>query len=1091
MRRYALALLAAAMFSGTAEADLLADGFRMPPATAKPRVWWHWMNGNISRDGIAKDIAWMRRVGIGGMTLFDGNLDTPKLVAHPVAFMSPEWKADVAFAAKEAAAAGLELSISTSDGWSLTGGPSVSPPRAMSKIVWSRTTVEGGRPITVALPHPPTVSGPFQDYPNLEYFGNAFSTKPVVPAFYTDTRVIAYRLPAGTTTLPTPMIALDGGALDASRLSDGKFAVAQAVGADAKGRAVLSIRFAAVQTVRAITIGVIGPFPRGHLDISDGNGTPERIADIDTLPDGDVFGSLPARTISFAHPVTAATFELTIEPPKRADTPPTTYQLSELRLESEPRVHRFEAKAAFDSLKNYAAAATPAQAADTAIATADVLDISGHMRADGTLRWNAPPGRWDILRFGSSLTGHRNSPSTPDGEGLEVDKLDATAVGTYLDGYFSPILKAVGPYRGAHGLQAILNDSYEAGQQNWTPDMVAQFKARRGYDPIPWFPVLAGRVVRSADASDRFLADYRQTIVDLFADAHYRSIVEFAHAHGLKAYAESAAGFSPMAANEIRNRAHADYPMGEFWDGPPDDRLIADMIGAASAAHVYGHPVVAAESFTFAPRPDAPPFSPTPASLKPKVDRAFALGINRVVIHTSVHQATEQAPGLTLGNYGQYFTRHETWADLAAGWTAYLARSSYLLQQGQPVRDVLSFLGEGVKVVPVPDDPAVPAGFRADYIDEDGLLGRVSVGQGRLVTPSGMSYRLLALPPGEHRYSLALLTKIRALVRDGAIVTGPKPVGVSGLGDSDVAGRALVDQLWGDGTAPHAFGTGTILPGPVAEGLEALHVAPDLGDPSSALVYEHRRTKDADIYFVANPSGRAVDATAEFRVVKRDVATWNAETGIIVPSDYRIEKDRTMVPLKLASGDAIFIVFRGLAPRGRREGSSNAERILATIDGPWEASFESKRGAPTRFVFPHLQSWSLSTNAGVRYYSGVATYRRHMIIPKQWRLSGRRLYLDLGAVGHIARVSVNGQAAGTTWRAPYRIDITDSVRAGPNQLTIEVANTWLNRIVGDKQPGAQRYSFTTASTDAVKADTPLPPSGLIGPVRLIGTDETR
>lgn len=1089
MRRAAIALLLSAALSWPVRADPLAAGFLHPPESARPRVWWHWMNGNVSRDGIARDIAWMKRAGIGGMTMFDGNLDTPHLIARPVKFMSPEWKADIAFAAKQAADTGLEFSLSTSDGWSLTGGPSVTPAHAMTKIVWSTTTVEGGRHVVAPLAHPPVTSGPFQDYPNLEYVSEAVSTKPVVPPFYTDTRVIAYRVPSAIATLPTPAIEVAGGPrLDVAELEDGRFAGAQSVAADAKGEAIVRLTFSAPVTARAITIGVMGVFPQGRIEaLLDGK--PEPLAEIDRLPDGDVFGSLPARTISFAHPATARTFQLVLSPPRGHDALPSTYQLSELRLDAEPRVNRFEAKAAFDSLKDYAAAATPAVAPDEAVAPADVIDLTGRMRPDGTLDWQAPSGRWEVLRFGASLTGHRNSPSTPEGEGLEVDKLDAKAVRAYLDSYFAPILQAVGPYRGARGLQAILNDSYEAGQQNWTPDMIAQFRRRRGYDPLPWFPVLAGRVVGSAEASDRFLADYRQTVVDLFADAHYRTLADFAHDHGLKYYAESAAGFSPMSANEIRNRAHADYPMGEFWDAPPDDRLVSDMIGAASAAHVYGHDIVEAESFTFAPNPHALPFSSTPASLKPKADRAFALGINRLTIHTSVHQAIEKAPGLTLGNYGQYFTRHETWADLAGAWTGYLARTSYLLQQGQPVRDVLSFVGQGVKVVPVPDDPAVPDGFKADYIDGSGLQERLSVANGRLVTPSGMSYRLLALPAGERRYGLAVLTKIRDLVAAGATLVGPKPESSAGLGDSDAAVRALADQLWGNkGEAVHSFGKGMVRTGTVADALRAMGSQPDFDGTSSGLVFEHRRTGDADLYFVANPGDTSVAISAAFRVTGRAAALWDAQTGSTSPVSYRPADGRTVVPLKLAPGDSTFVTFQGAGAAAGRVITPAVERVLAAIEGPWTVTFKPGLGAPASIVLPHLQSWTDAANPGVRFYSGAATYRREIDVRPGWLRAGHRVILDLGAVGHIAGVTIDGRSAGTAWRAPYRIDVTDEIRPGRNRIAIEVANSWVNRIVGDKQPGARRYTFTTASTDLFKADTPLPPSGLLGPVRLIGID---
>lgn len=1077
--------------SPATSADPLKDGFERPPAAARPRVWWHWMNGNVTREGVARDLAWMKRVGIGGMTMFDGNLDTPRLVDKPAIFMTPEWKGHLRFAAAEAARLGLELMVSSSDGWSLTGGPSVTPAQAMKKLVWSATPLKGGQRFVGKLPLPPTVSGPFQDYPFLDYFTNAVSKKPPVAPFYTDARVIAYRVPAAVDAAGAkPFVTASGAArIDAARWTDGAFAQGQQVTASSDGLAWVRFDYRRPVIIRALTLGVDGVIPKGRVEVSDDGQAFRPLQAIDDLPSGNVFGNLPARTISIASPVAARFYRVVLEPRQtdgvEQQKGPATYRISELALEAEARVNRFEGKAAFDSLQDYHAAATPTLNPGTAIDAAAVVDLTRRMRPDGTLDWDAPAGQWVVLRMGSSLNGHRNSPATPEGTGLEVDKLDAGAVGAYLKSYFDPILAAVAPYTGERGLQAILTDSYEAGQQNWTPGLLAAFAERRGYDPAPWLPVLTGRVVSSAADSDKFLADYRQTLVDLFAEAHYKTIADFAHANGLKYYAESMGGSLAFAGNGLRNRSFSDIPMAEFWADGRFPHTQGDIRGAASIAHVYGQNLVAAESLTFATMPGHLPFASIPAEMKPQLDAKLALGVNRVVIHTSAHQPIEKAPGLTLGDYGQYFSRHEAWGEQAGAWMTYIARSSFMLQQGQAVRDVLTMLREGVGVVPTPVVPTVPAGYESDFIDATGLVGLLRVRDRELLTPSGMTYRVLTLPQGERRFSMPVMRKLRDLVRAGATLVGPKPIGAPGLGASDGDIMAIADELWGGGDRPRRVGKGMVDPGIVADALDRARVLPDVVAPGTPLAFYHRRTADADIYFVANGTDQAVTTKTTFRVSGRDVQLWRADTGTTEPASYRFDRERTTVPLRLSPGEAMFVVFRGKAAGPTRSVAAPVQTVLGTFDTGWTVDFARGWGAPPQVALSKLASWTESPDRGVRYFSGTGTYRRTISVPPGWLGGGGKLFLDLGKVGEIATVTVNGALAGTAWKAPFRVDVTTLLKPGRNELSISVANTWVNRIVGDKQPGARAYTFTTASTEPITPRTPLRPSGLLEPVRLI------
>jgi hypothetical protein len=374
----------------------------------------------------------------------------------------------------------------------------------------------------------------------------------------------------------------------------------------------------------------------------------------------------------------------------------TSHPLTEFAVSSGGRVNRFEHKAGFGLAPEYDTLATPAVAADLAVDGASVIDLTGKLRADGTLDWDVPAGRWIVMRLGYSLTGQTNDPSSVEGKGLEVDKLSAGHVREHMQRFMAPLQGTLGSLVGTKGLNAILLDSWEANQQNWTDDMLAEFRQRRGYDPLRWLPVLGGRVVDSAEASDRVLADFRRTLADQLAANHYTAGTEFSHALGMKTYGEAAGVNLPTMIDGLQAKGRVDIPMGEFWDRRPGEKAeashIADVREAASAAHIYGKRIVAAEAFTATPA--VPPWSRAPRDLKWLADYNLALGINRFIFHTSVHQPfDDRKPGVSLWLFGQNFTRHETWGEQAGPWVQYLSRASYMMQQGHAVNDIAVFIG--------------------------------------------------------------------------------------------------------------------------------------------------------------------------------------------------------------------------------------------------------------------------------------------------------------------------------------------------------------------------------------------------------------
>jgi (4-O-methyl)-D-glucuronate---lignin esterase len=1106
----AIAILAAMPAPG----DGLRDGFEHPPASARPRVWWHWMNGNITEEGIRLDLEWMHRVGIAGFQNFDAALSTPQVVKKRLAYMTPGWKDAFRYAIRLGDQLGMEMAIAGSPGWSESGGPWVPASEGMKKYVWSETVVEGGRPFTGRLAHPPGNTGAFQ---NMGVHDQAGPAGRPLPQFYRDAIVVAFREPPADPQAAgdEARITSSGDGLDAAMLSDGDLEKTTTVPIPGPGsQSWIQFEYPSPHTIRAVTWVTHDP---GEIEaIISGVATPEKT--LEASDDGQHFrkvvslkgGDAPEHTIAF-EPVTARFFRVTFErrppPPVPAwaqgldfsslgykrSAAPTSYRVAELVLHSAPRVNRFEEKAAFVPEADLYQYATPRFAASTAIRKSDVVDLTSKMQADGTLDWTPPPGKWVVLRFGYSLLGITNHPATKEATGLEVDKLDHRFVKNYFEKYLDSYEQTVGASEmGKRGIRYVINDSWEAGSQNWTDDMLAQFRRLRGYDPTPWLPVLTGRIVQSSAASDRFLWDFRKTIADLIANQHYGQLEATLHEHGMGHYEESHESGRAFVADGMEVKKFAEVPMGAMWTQTPGVNRIqygynADDRESASVAHIYGQNLAAAESMTAA----AAPWAWSPATLKPTADQEMLNGINRFVIHESAHQPlVGRAPGLTLGPFGQWFNRNETWAEQAGPWVDYLARSSYLLQQGRFSADIVYFYGEDSNLTAIfaQKAPPIPAGYAFDYVNADALIHELSVSDGRIVTRSGMRYRVLGLDPYSRHMSLPVLRAIHALVENGAVVAGPKPTDDPSLADDQAEFERLSAQLFGDGSGVHKVGKGTVYAGwSLGDVFGALHVPPDFEytKPTAAsdLEFVHRRLADGDVYFVNNRGTHDQDVEATFRVAGKEPELWRAETGTAEPVSFKIADGRTTVPLHLEPWGTVFVVFRKPAAGTSRTIPSPAWTEVAAIDGPWTVRFQPGRGAPASIQMNTLTDWSESDNPGVKYFSGIGTYTRTVEAAPDWFRKGARLWIDLGDVKNLAVIRVNGKEVGEPWHAPYRVDATSALKPGANEIAIEVVNAWVNRLIGDQQPGAVHYTF--ADIKPYHANSPLQPSGLLGPVRVI------
>jgi hypothetical protein len=657
--------------------------FINPPFSAKPRTWWHWTRSNITKEGITKDLEWMKRIGIAGFQLSDVNAGGGQTVNNQLLFGSSEWLDAVHFSASEAERLGLEMSIFSSAGWSLAGGPWVKPEEAMKKLVWSEINITGGTNYNDKLPQPPSSIGAIR---NLSNPGSA-------AGYYHDCAVIAFRTTPAETEMQNniPELTSNKGAINAEALLDDDLNSNITLSSSGKpGVAWIQFTYAQPFKAKAFTIASRRGIPFGKLMVSTDGINYKVLA---TLPGKSGYRGSTVRTFSF--PEIAAKFyrvELTGAAFRPADViseittaPDSAYQLSELKLFSGAKVNRWEDKAGFNFMFEYESVATP-ESGD-AIPKSEIIDLTEKMNTDGTLNWNVPEGKWTIMRFGYSLTGAKNRPAVPAGLGYEVDKLSKKHTQSYLQGYTAPLLKALGNLYGSR-LQYMMLDSWEAGIQNWTDEMITEFQQRRGYDPLVFLPVMAGHVVENATVSDRFLWDFRRTLVDMFAENFYGTVTEFLHEQGLKTYGEAGGVSLESMEDALLNKKFVDIPMGEFWvkDLHPSSMYYEDVRGAASAGHIYGKNIIAAESFTGGNYE-------SPYTLKKISDYWFTQGINRLVFHTSAHQPLDTKPGNTM--VGTHINRNITWAELANPFVTYLSRNAYLLQKGRYVADIAYLLNEG------------------------------------------------------------------------------------------------------------------------------------------------------------------------------------------------------------------------------------------------------------------------------------------------------------------------------------------------------------------------------------------------------------
>lgn len=1078
-------LIAIPMFVQAQSTTELKEGFKNPPQSARTRVWWHWMNGNITKEGIKKDLLWMHRIGLGGFQNFDAGIDTPPIVEKRLVYMDEGWKDAFAYATFLADSLNLEMAIASAPGWSATGGPWVAPKDAMKKLVWRTMDVKGGKKVKVKLPEGDKTTGAFQD---LSAAGRGTAS---VAEYYEDICFMAVKLSPSELSMEDmgANVSASGGTFSLDQLTDGVLKETVLLPKNEKGDyAWIQYSFPKAQTIRSMTIDASGNAMELESSMDGRN-----FVKVCLVAGGR--GSLEHVTLDIPE-TTARYFRLKIQNPRAMpgmfgpSTPAAPGTLiGEWILHPATRVNRAEDKAAFTAASNLAMSPTLSSIGEIFASTSDVIDVTQYVDNAGNLNWKAPKGNWRIFRFGFSLTGKQNHPAPPEATGLEVDKLDPIAWTHYFRTYFNMYKEAANGKIGQHGIQYVLTDSYEAEQETWTPAMFQEFKNRRGYDLHPWLPVLTGMVIESPAKSDAFLRDWRQTIGELIT-ANYDLLSQIAkNEYGMKGrYTESHEGGRAYVVDGMDVKRTAEVPMSAMWvtapwlpmnsDGKPNRTVYQmDDHESASVAHIYGQNIAAAESMT-APGQGGYAYKYHPGNLKETADLELSQGINRFVIHESAHQPVDdKVPGLGLMGIGQWFNRHDTWAEQAKAWVDYMSRSCYMLQQGKNVADILLYYGEDANITSIYNGrtlPAVPLGFQYDFCSPHALTQVLEAKDGLILSNlSGASYKLLWLDKNVEYMSLPVLRKIAKLAKSGVLIGGEKPQYPSGLMDSQDEFDALVKDVWESGRKNVTTGV------PMEKVLKENGIEPDLVAPEG-IKFLHRTLDAGEIYWINKPSVDYSNVEVSLRVKGYKPMLWHPETGKMEDVSYSIDGERTQVNIPMVPEDAVFLVLTDKTSELSYRVPEFAERTILTIETPWNVKFQQGRGAPDNVVFNQLRDFTENENDGIKYFSGTATYSNTIRINK---IEGKQQVLKLGTVKNIAEVFMNGQPLGIVWKEPFEVDVTSALKVGENVLEIRVTNLWVNRLIGDMQPGAQKYTY--ADMQFYQKDSPLEPSGLIGPVQLV------
>lgn len=1060
---------------------------------ARPWTFWYWMYGAVTPEGITADLEAMKQVGLGGAYLMPiKGVDQGPEYEGQAQQLTPEFWEMVDHSMKEAKRLGLRLGMHICDGFALAGGPWITPQESMQKIVWSDTIIRGGNIERLPLPQLESYEGYSED-------------------------IATYAIPLGkqpADVVMRPVISL--ATLPGTEVKDKK----KAVNMDEKGviRSSYPCRidytYEQPVTVSNVEIVLSGNNYQAHrlkVLVSDDGRNYRFLKQLKPARHG--WQNTDCHSTHGLPPTTAKYFRFEWTPegsePGCEDLDAAKWKpnlkIKEIRLHTAPRIHQWEGKAGF--VWRVAGASTSQEIPDEACV--QLNEVRRLTLTDGSLTAKLPEGEWRILRMGHTSTGHVNA-TAGGGKGLECDKFSVAAVRKQFDNWFAQVFEKTTPEVAREVLKYMHVDSWECGSQNWSATFAAEFKSRRGYDLMPYLPLLAGIPMESAEKSEQVLRDVRITIGELVTDVFYTVLAQCAGEYDCRFSAECV---SPtMVADGLRHYDKVDLPMGEFWLNSPTHDKLNDVLDAVSGAHIYGKNVIQAEGFTEI----RGTWDEDPAMLKPLLDRNYALGINKLFFHVFTHNPwLDRAPGMTLDGIGLFYQRDQTWFRESSAFVDYATRCQTLLQKGTPVVDIAVFTGEEMprrailpdrlvsmlpgiygaerveservrlanegqplRVVPVgvthsanmadPDKWINPLrGYQYDSFNKDALLRLAKVEDGHIVLPGGGRYKVLVLPTA-------------------------RPMDPTAVPLSKEVEQKIAE--WKE--------QGVIIPElPYkAESFAVMGLERDVELPAE-VAYAHRTADDMEIYFIANQKNEARNFTASFRQKGLAPKLYDAVTGrTYIPEQWAEREGRTEVSLSLPAYGSRFVIFfkskdalelfagdsllheenvaaENMAKRlVRHEWKEESRTPLENSE--WTVHFEK---TDVKLVRDELFDWSKESDAKVKFYSGRACYTSSFVVQDEFDGS---VLLSLERVANVATVRVNGKACGIAWTPPYQVDITSALVAGANRLEIEVVNTWANALRGMDQ-GSAPFDGIWANAKYRLPGDDLLPAGLLGPVELV------
>ena len=1033
------------------------------------KVWcyYYWINDDISKEGVTKDLEAMKEFGIGAALV--GNIN-PDKIDGPVPLFSQEWWDIMVHTVNEGKRLDMDIGFFNCPGWSQSGGPWVTYDKAMRHMVYSEAKIKGSVKIQLKLEKP---ANEFQDS--------------YVLAFKSIEAESIKLNSSNTKIVSKPALKNAINLIDANLSSSASFEV--------KKNNNYSLEFQTEEYITARSIVLhpdvyelkcdckLSAWMNGEYKVIK-SFTFDR-SNIDVKVGPEIYGPV---AISF--PVVKSNkFKLDCSNiwsrQKKAG-------FSEIIISESPVLEKYIEKSLgkmhptpFPRFETYMWEAQSSIENDN-LNISEVVDLSANMDENGILTWDVPAGNWTVLRMGMTPTGTKNAPASPQGEGYEVDKANAELARFHFNNYMAKIIEKI-PKENRSALKYVIADSYEMGSQNWTDGFEQKFEAKFDYNPVKYLPVFSGRIVGSVEESDRFLWDLRRAVADDVAKEYVGGLRKISNENNMKLWLENY-GHWGYPGEFLMYGGQSDLVSGEFWNEGTLGNI--ECKSASSAAHIYGKPITSGEAFTAS----SSAYKRHPAVLKKRGDWSYTEGINHFVLHLYIHQPDDKRiPGVNAW-FSTEFNRHNTWFKQGKVWVDYLRRCQHMLQQGKYAADVVYFIGEDAPKMTGTRDPELPKGYSYDYINAEVILNRLSVKDGDFVLPDGMTYKLLVLP-NIKTIRPEVLAKIEELVKDGGTVLGPKPEkspSLQNYPECDQKVQAIASNLWPDNYSDskliNTLEKGLLLDGTsIQEALDLINVPVDVDMQAEVpVLWTHRTMAGMEIYFLTNQSDKKVTFTPSFRVNEMMPQAWNAVSGEIRKlNEFSIEKGRTVVPVSLNAEESIFIVFtkkvNEINDPGYQENFPEAKTLM-TLNNEWTVDFKNKDIGPVNAVsMENLQDWTKSNNDKIKYYSGTALYQTKF---KLYEIpENSNLFINLGNVGVMASVKLNGEYLGGVWIAPFTLALKDQLKKGENSLEVEVVNTWRNQLIKDETlPKDEKYTWL--EVEDVKAGEDLMTSGLIGPVTI-------